>query len=250
MFDPVTENPPRSAEEAKMSTKRENQVDNMLDERKATQSLWVMGLITIVSECARGVQIPTLWLLIDELGGNKIDLGFLISLFFVGRLCSSAVFELFAEHCGFKLSLCLAKSLLGIGALLMANSYKTDFLGVLYIAQIFMGLGSGTIGVTRMYVMERLPRNRRTPFLARLATLQVIYRAYSYILTNYNQDWLIFYAIFINFSVLRFYCYSNRGCLMCMAGRVRIQFIEVWPPSVLAFILSNSLHFLLVVQIQ
>jgi ceroid-lipofuscinosis MFS transporter 7 len=57
------------------------------------------------------------------------------------------------------------------GALLWANAYLLN-LPSLYCAQLLMGFGTGSLGVTRSYVSEQTPPTERTSSLAYLTSLQ------------------------------------------------------------------------------
>jgi ceroid-lipofuscinosis MFS transporter 7 len=68
--------------------------------------------------------------------------------------------------------LLISNVLLCFGAALWANASLVVGLPLLFAAQFMMGLGTGSLGVTRSYVVEQtLPANR-TFMLARLSALQ------------------------------------------------------------------------------
>lgn len=59
-----------------------------------------------------------------------------------------------------------------LGAALWGSVQFIGPLAVLYIAQFTMGLGTGSLGVTRSYVAEQVSPAQRTYMLARLSALQ------------------------------------------------------------------------------
>lgn len=44
-------------------------------ETKADASVAIIGLVTFVGDCARGILFPVLWPLCQSLHGNKVDYG-------------------------------------------------------------------------------------------------------------------------------------------------------------------------------
>ena len=69
-------------------------------------------------------------------------------------------------------ALILSGIILTAGAVLWANVQFIGPLGVLYLAQFVLGLGTGSLGVTRSYVAEQVAPAKRTYMLARLSALQ------------------------------------------------------------------------------
>jgi ceroid-lipofuscinosis MFS transporter 7 len=66
----------------------------------------------------------------------------------------------------------ISTSILWVGAVCWGNAYATKSLGFLYFAQFIMGVGSGTLGVTRSYVVEQSLPKYRTEVLALMTALQ------------------------------------------------------------------------------
>ena len=89
-----------------------------------------------------------------------------------------------AETLGYKPTLTKSLSTLLFGTLLyvsastpviashLASIHDSAPLSLLILAQIVMGLGSGTLGVTRAYVAEITPRDKRTAWLSYLTAVQ------------------------------------------------------------------------------
>ena len=102
-----------------------------------------------------------------------MDLGYLVAIYFVGRLLFSSFVCTVAEHYSYKISLLVANLILGIGALLWSISYAAGYIGTLYISQFFLGMGSATYEVVRSYIVDKTSVKRQSFLLSRLAAIQV-----------------------------------------------------------------------------
>jgi MFS family permease len=131
-----------------------------------------IGAIVFVGDTSRGVLFPVLSTLNATLRGSVIDLGYLVAIFSVGRLVITAPLGYMSDKYRHKLPLLLSSSLLMFGATLWANAYYTDRLAVLYVAQFLLGVGSGSLGVTRSFVVEQCEPKKRTEALALITALQ------------------------------------------------------------------------------
>ncbi|KAJ1404630.1 major facilitator superfamily domain-containing protein [Ochromonadaceae sp. CCMP2298] len=137
-------------------------------------SMAINGYVTFIGDAARGVLFPALWPLCQSLGGDRVTLGYLVATFSVGRLVvTNKLGQLTDQHrhrivlLGSAAVLCV-----GVGAWALAGLPSLSSLYVLFGAQFILGLGTGTLGVTRSYVAERCPPSQRTVQLARLSALQ------------------------------------------------------------------------------
>jgi len=132
----------------------------------------IVGLVTFVGDSARGILFPALWPLCEKLGGTKVDLGYLVSIFSIGRLLISTRMGIISDKYRHRTALLLSGAILILGALLWSNTPFLGGLPMLYIAQLTLGLGTGSLGVTRSYVVEQTTPEKRTYRLARLSALQ------------------------------------------------------------------------------
>eukprot|EP01040_Poterioochromonas_malhamensis_P002530 gene2530-2690_t len=139
---------------------------------KLTPSMVIIAAITFVGDTSRGVLFPVLWPLCQALGGNTLHLGFLVATFSIGRFLVTTPFGYCCDKYRHKFTLLIANSILIIGSLIWANAYSTKRIGVLYFAQFLMGVGSGSLGVTRSYVVEQAAPKDRTEILALMTALQ------------------------------------------------------------------------------
>lgn len=106
------------------------------------------------------------------LGGSRVDLGFLVAIFSIGRLLVSTPVGWISDKYRHRASLIFSSVILVIGALVWGNVLLLGGLPILYIAQFILGLGTGSLGVTRSYVVEQTEPQKRTHRLSRLSALQ------------------------------------------------------------------------------
>ncbi len=107
------------------------------------EGIVIIGLITFVGDAARGIIYPALWPLCAALGGDKVDLGYLIAIFACGRLAVTTHVGIIADNYGHRKALLVSSILLLIGALMWGQSPFVGGLPVLYLSQFVMGLGTG-----------------------------------------------------------------------------------------------------------
>jgi len=113
---------------------------------KLDASMVIIGFVTFVGDSARGILFPALWPLCQKLGGSKVDLGYLVSIFSVGRLMVSTRMGKIADKYRHRAALLISGAVLLFGALLWANTIFLGGLPVLFIAQLTLGLGTGSLG--------------------------------------------------------------------------------------------------------
>ena len=135
-------------------------------------SVLLVCLITFTGDSSRGILFPVLWPLCQALGGSVIDLGYLVAMFSLGRLVITTPLGYFCDVYRHRLSLIIANVVLIGGTLLWANSYHTRKIASLYFAQFVLGVGSGSLGVTRSFVVEQVEPAFRTRIVSLLTALQ------------------------------------------------------------------------------
>jgi ceroid-lipofuscinosis MFS transporter 7 len=138
-----------------------------------TPSLATVGVVIFLGDCSRGILFPVLWALCHELGGGVLDLGYVVAVFSLGRLLVTVPLGYFCDHYRHRLSLLIASTMLCCGAILWANVYLLGHIYWLFAAQLALGLGSGSLGVTRSFIAEQLPPSQRTQTLGMMTALQV-----------------------------------------------------------------------------
>ena len=105
---------------------------------------------------------PTLWPLVHSLGGTRFHQGIAVASFSFGRVIISPILGKKSVQSGYRSTLNIALTFLLIGTLTYSLSPSTHSIYCLISAQIIMGLGSGTLGVTRAYEGERAKRASRS----------------------------------------------------------------------------------------
>lgn len=132
----------------------------------------VVCLVILVGDMARGVFFPTMWPLVSELGGSTVSLGYAVASFSFGRILVSPMFGRWSVTYGYSKTLLFSCSILWFGTLLYAQAQNVGNVGFLIFAQITMGLGSGTLGVTRAFVAEVTAQRFRTTYMAWITAVQ------------------------------------------------------------------------------
>lgn len=135
-------------------------------------SMIIVGAITFVGDSSRGILFPVLWDLCRRLNGSIIDLGYIVAMFSIGRLIVTTPLGYLSDRYRQRFPLVLSSGTLVLGAALWANSYPTHSIATLYISQFILGCGSGSLGVTRSYVVEQSDPHSRTQNLAYMTALQ------------------------------------------------------------------------------
>ena len=133
-------------------------------------NLWINVFAVLVSDMARGILFPTLWLLVQLYNGSKTFQGVCVSLFSVGRILSSPIFGRLSELQGHRTVLIYCNLLLIIGC--MIYSFAPYFRFCIPFGQFVIGVGAGSLGVTRSYVAENTAKAKKTQALASLTAFQ------------------------------------------------------------------------------
>mmetsp|Transcript_20804 Transcript_20804/g.29912 ORF Transcript_20804/g.29912 Transcript_20804/m.29912 type:complete len:491 (+) Transcript_20804:87-1559(+) len=131
--------------------------------------LSIVLFCVFVGDMARGVTFPTMWMYVKYLGGNKVSQGFAVASFSAGRILSSPILGSLSESYGYRVILLISSVVVFVGCLTYAFSTSVS---MLLAAQIIIGVGSGTLGVTRSYVAENTTRKNRSELMAYLTAVQ------------------------------------------------------------------------------
>lgn len=123
----------------------------------------IICFVILIGDTARGITFPTLWLLVQRLGGKESTQGLVVAAFSFGRVFASPTFGRWSIAKGYLSTLRISIIVLMIGAILYSSSNSTP---LLIFSQIVMGVGSGTLGVTRAYVAEVTSKESRTKYMA------------------------------------------------------------------------------------
>lgn len=133
---------------------------------------FIVCFVILVGDMARGVMFPTLWPLVEVLGGTTVTLGFAVAAFSLGRIVVSPLFGSWSIEYGYKKVLTLSLSILMAGTLIYAQAQNVGSCAFLTFAQAMLGVGSGTLGVTRAFVAEVTATRTRTKYIAWITAVQ------------------------------------------------------------------------------
>lgn len=129
-------------------------------------------LVIFIGDMTRGVFFPSLWLFVEHLGGSPVTLGYAVAAFSVGRILVNPLFGSWSHTMGYTKTLLISCTILLLGTLLYAATYAIGRTECLILAQTTLGIGSGTLGVTRAFVAEITPQRNRTTYMAWLTAMQ------------------------------------------------------------------------------
>eukprot|EP00752_Nemacystus_decipiens_P015766 g14076.t1 len=132
-------------------------------------SLAIVLCDVLLVDTARGIFFPTLWPHVKQLGGDKIALGYCVGAFSLGRTLMSPVFGRMSTEHGYRRVLMISTTLVAFSALFYAVA---DGVFKVFLSQAFLGVGSGTLGVTRGYVADKTTPAQRTYLLAYTTAVQ------------------------------------------------------------------------------
>lgn len=134
-------------------------------------SLYVVYIITLVAESARGLMLPSTWPYYASLGGLKSSLGFFVASFSLGRMFSTIPLGYLSDSYSISAVLIVASVLQIVGHVVYAVAPS---LYVLFAARLLVGLGSATMAVCRAHLTRAVPLRQRTPHFAYLSGLQFV----------------------------------------------------------------------------
>lgn len=129
-------------------------------------------LVILIGDMSRGVMFPSMWPLVERLGGTTVTLGYSVAAFSWGRVLVNPIFGSWSHSLGYTKTLLVSCTLLLMGTLLYA---QVDVIGepaVLILAQTLLGIGSGTLGVTRAFVADVTAQRQRTTYMALSTAMQ------------------------------------------------------------------------------
>jgi hypothetical protein len=133
---------------------------------------YVVCFVILIGDMSRGVFFPSLWPLVSELGGTQVTLGYTVAAFSFGRILVSPLFGSWSVTYGYSITLLCSCVVLFLGTIMYAqvqNVGKTQFL---IVAQTVLGIGSGTLGVTRAFVADITAQRNRTTYMAWITAVQ------------------------------------------------------------------------------
>lgn len=132
----------------------------------------IICLVILVGDMARGVMFPTMWPLVESLGGTTVTLGYCVASFSFGRILVNPIFGAWSTTTGYSQTLTISMTILLLGTLLYTQVPNVGSTNFLIFAQIVLGIGSGTAGVTRAFVAEVTATRQRTTYMAFVTSVQ------------------------------------------------------------------------------
>jgi len=128
--------------------------------------------VILVGDMSRGVFFPSMWPLVESLGGSQVMLGYSVAAFSFGRVLVNPLFGSWSHQIGYSKTLLLSCNILLVGTLLYAQIENIGRPEFLIVAQTVLGIGSGTLGVTRAFVADVTARRNRTTYMAWITAVQ------------------------------------------------------------------------------
>jgi MFS transporter, ceroid-lipofuscinosis neuronal protein 7 len=128
--------------------------------------------VILIGDMSRGIFFPSMWPLVESLGGTKVVLGYAVAAFSFGRILVNPIFGSWSHTYGYTKTLLLSCTILLIGTLLYAQVENVGHVQFLIVAQTILGIGSGTLGVTRAFVADVTARRNRTRYMGLITAVQ------------------------------------------------------------------------------
>eukprot|EP00934_Nitzschia_sp_Nitz4_P008266 Nitzschia sp. Nitz4//scaffold8_size234185//204698//206303//NITZ4_001297-RA/size234185-snap-gene-0.60-mRNA-1//-1//CDS//3329559926//8256//frame0 len=132
----------------------------------------IVCLVILVGDMSRGVFFPSIWPLVASLGGSRVTLGYCVAAFSFGRILVSPLFGSWSVAYGYSKTLFFSCSILFVGTLLYGQVQNVGRPEFLIVAQTVLGIGSGTLGVTRAFVADVTAQRNRTTYMAWITAVQ------------------------------------------------------------------------------
>jgi ceroid-lipofuscinosis MFS transporter 7 len=129
-------------------------------------------LVVLIGDMSRGVMFPSMWPLVESLGGSQITLGYAVAAFSFGRVLVNPVFGSWSHQIGYTKTLLMSCSILFVGTLCYAQTQNVGRPEFLIVSQTILGVGSGTLGVTRAFVADVTAKRQRTTYMAWITAVQ------------------------------------------------------------------------------
>jgi Major Facilitator Superfamily len=123
-------------------------------------------LVILIGDMSRGVYFASMWPLIQVLGGSQVDLGYTVAAFSFGRVLSNPVLGRASTEYGYTKTLLSSCSILLVGTLLYTQVQSVGKPQFLIVVQTVLGIGSGTLGVTRAFVSDVTAKRTRTTYVS------------------------------------------------------------------------------------
>lgn len=128
--------------------------------------------VILLGDMSRGVLFPSMWPLVESLGGTPVTLGYSVAAFSFGRVLVNPLFGGMSHTYGYSKTFFISCGILLLGTLLYAQIQNVGSPKFLIVAQTCLGIGSGTLGVTRAFVADVTAKRNRTTYMAWITAVQ------------------------------------------------------------------------------
>lgn len=128
--------------------------------------------VIFLGDMGRGIFFPTMWNLVQIIGGNELDLGILIGSFSFGRVLVLPMLGHLSNVYGTRFVNKITLLILASGSFLFSIVLNVRKMWFMLLANILIGIGSGNLGVTFSYASSVTPRRKRTSYLALCCAIQ------------------------------------------------------------------------------
>eukprot|EP00164_Ancoracysta_twista_P010324 GFYU01015524.1.p1 GENE.GFYU01015524.1~~GFYU01015524.1.p1 ORF type:complete len:540 (+),score=73.89 GFYU01015524.1:77-1696(+) len=135
------------------------------------RSLLAVYLVVLCCDSSRGVVIPSLWPMLQELGGTKTDLGWAVAAIVLGRLVAAPVLGYWCNHRPYREVILFSLLMFLFGNLLYAGAWDV---WVVVVSRVIVGFSIANIAVVRSFVSIVTPVWKRTVVFSDLGALQLI----------------------------------------------------------------------------
>ncbi|KAJ0412405.1 hypothetical protein ATCC90586_005425 [Pythium insidiosum] len=142
--------------------------------RQWYMNMFLINFVEFSAESARGVVLATLFLYNQSLGGDIAFMGFLSSVFSVGRLISSTVFGWMCDRYSFKFVYIFSSAICLVGNfiyLLAELNIANGGLYMLAVSRFLVGFGAGNRSVCRANVAAMTTVGQRLKYITILAAV-------------------------------------------------------------------------------
>mmetsp|Transcript_17171 Transcript_17171/g.26577 ORF Transcript_17171/g.26577 Transcript_17171/m.26577 type:complete len:487 (+) Transcript_17171:44-1504(+) len=132
----------------------------------------IICAVILIGDMSRGMMFPTMWPLVESLGGTTVTLGYAVAAYSLGRIMSSPIFGAWSTTMGTKKTLQYSTGLLTLAFFTYAQVPKVGRPFFLIFSQTLVGAGSGSSGATRAFVADATATRQRTRYIAITTAVQ------------------------------------------------------------------------------
>lgn len=143
-----------------------------VEELSDSRGFGIVCWMVFLADMCRGVVYPTLWPLIESLGGSEVQLGYAVAAFSFGRAIASPVLGSWSHSFGYTRTLLASTAVLFVGGVLYGQVPNVGSTVFMTFVQVVLGVGSATLGVSRAFTAEVTAQRARTTHLAWLSAVQ------------------------------------------------------------------------------